>query len=422
MKFLWTFITAAVIAVCVAAAAMFLNINKDNEDFTFSDNVSVEGVDLSGLTYKQACEKLDKVASKYPQRFTISIHAGDRELTLTQADFRYILDYQSALDNARDYSEKAFITAKRNFNISSRADPVSVRAAVKKVAEMVDCKPVNASVKSFKPFSKKRFRFNKEKSGKSLDRVSLYNLLSSALGTGKNVKVTAIVDDIKPRLSLAKLKKRLKKLSSQTSYSYNTENGTINMSLALGSCNGSVIKAGETWSFNSCTGNSNSTANGYKKAEVIFRKKLVQGVGGGICQASTTIFRAAVLANLDIAERHNHHWASGYTYAGEDSTIDYPALDLKLKNNSDYPVFLESRLNGRTLEVNFYGIQSKKYDNVKMYSENYAILYKNSFRTKTFRVLYKKKKPVKKEVVCTSFYSLSDNHAVRPADSGTFAR
>ncbi len=422
-KILRIFLIVAAVCVCAAAIAFIVSKTKSRDEFRFPKNAMIQGVRVGGMNYSQAQSALDKKADLSPESFSLRVSAGEREFTLTQADFKYLLDYQSALDNLRAYSENHPLSQGASASIPYRVEPESVRAAVRKLARKIDKKPRNAKVKSFRPFSKKRFVIQNEKSGISLDRQSLCNMLTEFVNSKQpSGKITAIVDNIKPSRNSTKLRKSLKKLASAASYSYNTESGTINMRLALEACNGSVIEPDEVWSFNKHTGNSNSTANGYRKAEVILRKKLTQGVGGGICQASTTVFRAAVLANLGVEERHNHHWASGYTMSGEDATIDYPSLDLKLKNKSNTPVFIECGLRGRKLVVNIYGVKSRKYDNVKMYSENYDINYGRYYKTATYRVLYKKKKPLKKERVCTSYYSLAEYHAVRPADDGTFAR
>ena len=190
------------------------------------------------------------------------------------------------------------------------------------------------------------------------------------------------------------------------------------MELALKSCNGSVIAPGATWSFNDCTGDSNLESNGYKKAAVISEKKIKQGVGGGICQASTIIFEAGLFSNMEIIERHNHHWASTYAYAGEDATIDYPDLDLRMRNKTEYQMFIECRMeDGNRLRVNIWGYQDPDYDNIRIHSENYDVT-KTDFRTRTFRELFKDGHIIKTETVCDSYYSIK--HSIKTPDAETY--
>ena len=146
-------------------------------------------------------------------------------------------------------------------------------------------------------------------------------------------------------------------LASWETYSTNDANGNQNMKVSLKACNGSIIDPGETWSFNGCTGNSNDTSLGYASAGVIVDGDFTDGVGGGICQSSTTIYNAAVRSNLTIAERSPHTYPSVYAKSGFDAAIDYGNLDLKLKNDSKYQVFLACYMEGTTLHATFYGIK-----------------------------------------------------------------
>ncbi len=409
---------AVIVAAIIGAAAYYLNNSTTDSEFVFPDNFKIENVSIGGLSGAKARKKLSKYITAVPKRISLRVSSSNGTYAFTQSNFRFVIDYTATVERAKDFSlGNPFGT---EGELVYRVQPQSVNDTVKTLAKKVERKPINAEVVRFRPFKKNRLVIKNEENGLKIDKKDLINKLISAIDRGENTEITVSETILTPKIKKSDYKS-IKKLSSQKSYSYNTINGTENMRIALRSCNGSIIKPGRVWSFNQCTGNSNSEKNGYKKAEVILRKKLTRGVGGGICQASTTIFRAAVLGNLEIEERHNHHWASGYTYSGEDATIDYPNLDLKLRNRSKLPVFIESRLVGRTLEVNIYGAKSENYDIIKMCSKNYDIKYGQSFRTKTIRVFYKRKKAVKKEVVCYSFYSLSDNHGVRAEDEGTFS-
>ena len=136
------------------------------------------------------------------------------------------------------------------------------------------------------------------------------------------------------------------KLSSFSTESSNNDNGNHNMKISLKACNGSVIEPGETWSFNDCTGDSNLESNGYKEAGVIVDGKSGTGIGGGICQSSTTIYNAAILCGMKIEERYCHYFKSTYIDAGRDATIDYGNLDLKLSNPFSYQLFMKCWLFG----------------------------------------------------------------------------
>lgn len=440
-KIILTF-AAIVVAVGIGAVAfvvgsdMYRNYRK-SLPFHYSQRVTVAGIDISGLTTEEAKAKLKAENMTAVKDISLEVNANGKTKNFKKTDFTYKFDYKTPLKEAKEYSLREqglydspagvvedateFTTDNPEFRMNYEVNNDSIEQQVEKLAQKVNSNPVNARVSKFHPFAAERFTYKKGKDGYRLDKEWLTKEISYCFDDGKKkATIDAAYETIKPDITVDDLKKNIVGLSKATSYSNNTLDGTHNMAVALDACSGSVIEPGEIWSFNDCTGDSNKEELGYRKAQVISEKKLEEGVGGGICQASTTIFRAAVFANMGVIERHNHYWASGYAYAGEDATIDYPNLDLRLRNNTDYQMFIECKADGRTLIVNIYGYQSPEYDNVKIYSENYDIEKKERFRTKTYRVLYKEHKVVREETICTSTYSLTDNHIVRVEDEGTF--
>lgn len=207
-------------------------------------------------------------------------------------------------------------------------------------------------------------------------------------------------------------------LATFTTVITNTENARINMSVASAACNDSVILPGETWSFSGCTGDSNLPSNGYVLANVIANGEYTQGYGGGICQVSSTIYKAAVCANLEIVERHYHYWASDYTKAGFDATINYGSLDLKLRNTTDYPVYLKCYTDGNTVTASFYGWKDPSYDDIVTYSYNYDS-EDGYFGTESYRVYIKDGEEMYRERLPGSKYKLDEYHDVWIPDDGT---
>lgn len=435
-------IAVAVVAViAVTTGITMINLDRENrkkQPFRFSQGVSVSGIDISGLSYDDALNKITVNQMSVVKNIKIDVTANDYNKTLKKTDFSYLFDYEGALKEAKVYSlkeqdiyepkkgekETRFIKLDNpDFKLDYEVDVTSIETVAGKIAEKVDLEPVNARVSKFRPFASSRFSYKDGKVGYELDKEDLQNQITYFFNEGgKKTSIEAVVNTIEPDISLDDVKKNIVGLSTATSVSTNNANGNHNMKTALEACNGSVIEPGEVWSFNQCTGDSNLESKGYKKADVISNKKVEQGVGGGICQASTTIFNSAVFANMAVIERHNHYWASVYAFAGEDATIDYPNLDLRLKNTTDYQMFMECKMEGTTLTVNIFGYQDPSYDNVKLKSENYDIQKKKSYKTTTTRYLYLDGEIVKEEVICNSTYSLKDDHSMRPDDKGSFRK
>ena len=117
------------------------------------------------------------------------------------------------------------------------------------------------------------------------------------------------------------------------------EERVSNIKLASDTLNGTVIKSGETFSFNKIVGK-RSAEKGYKNATVMVGREKSKGLGGGVCQVSTTIYNAAAKCGLEISERHRHEITVSYAPDGNDASVNYGSLDLKFKNNLDCDIIL----------------------------------------------------------------------------------
>lgn len=132
------------------------------------------------------------------------------------------------------------------------------------------------------------------------------------------------------------------------------DNRDLNMKLTASQINGTIIKNGDTFSFNEIAGNP-TPDRGYKEAGVFINGKKKKGYGGGNCQVSTTIYNAALkVENIEIIERHEHKRDVGYVEKGKDSTVVYDELDLKFKNNtgSDIEIYVEVTEEKVTAKIN----------------------------------------------------------------------
>lgn len=128
--------------------------------------------------------------------------------------------------------------------------------------------------------------------------------------------------------------------------SYQTSRNT-NIRLASSQLNGVVLMPGQTMSFNETVGE-RTVRDGYREAPVLKNGKHDRGIGGGICQVSTTLYNAALLADLKIVRRNNHSIPSVYVAIGRDATVDWGTLDLVLGNPTDAPIAVSSTFqNGR---------------------------------------------------------------------------
>ena len=136
-------------------------------------------------------------------------------------------------------------------------------------------------------------------------------------------------------------------------------NRNTNIKLAAQKVNGTVILPGEKFSFNTIVG-SRTIEAGFKEGTAYIGGKVVPDVGGGVCQVSSTIYNTALLANLQIVERSNHMFTTGYVAASRDATVYYGSLDFIFKNSRKYPIKMVASANGGVCKVSIYGIKEDK--------------------------------------------------------------
>ncbi len=141
-----------------------------------------------------------------------------------------------------------------------------------------------------------------------------------------------------------------------TNYDSSNTNRDNNLKLAAQKLNGAIVSPGEEFSYNKRVGKRTIDA-GFKEAKAYAGGKVVLDVGGGICQLSSTLYNATLLANLNVTDRHNHYFKTAYVPEGRDATVSWGAVDFKFKNNRNYPIKIESVAEDGVVTVNIYGIK-----------------------------------------------------------------
>ncbi len=143
-----------------------------------------------------------------------------------------------------------------------------------------------------------------------------------------------------------------------TRYDVSDVDRSTNLRLACQKINGTVLLAGETFSYNKVVGERTISA-GYKNAKIYEAGQVVDGLGGGICQISSTLYNAVLYANLEIVERRNHQFVTSYVPAGRDATVVYGSTDFKFKNTRQYPIRVVATANAGIATVSIYGIKEE---------------------------------------------------------------
>lgn len=143
-----------------------------------------------------------------------------------------------------------------------------------------------------------------------------------------------------------------------TRYDPSNKNRSNNIAISSEKIDGTIIMPGEVFSYNQIVGE-RTIAAGYKEAGAYAGGKVVQDVGGGICQTSSTLYNAALLANLEITDRSNHQFLTSYVSAGRDATVSWGGIDFQFKNTRSYPIKIEASAKNGVCTMSIYGIKEE---------------------------------------------------------------
>ena len=352
----------------------------DTSSIVFGDNVTVEGVSLKGKTLTQAHEALQDTVKALRERVNIRVDCEGKSITLTQDDFDYDTDIANVLIQAYHFSrgELSQPSVKTvmnnditNFTITSSLNKRSVSTAVKKAADEFDILPVNASVEKFEPSKVEKFTYKDGKNGFMIDQKELSEKVMNIISqTNKEGTLNIVKKETPFEITLPILKANTKLIASTYTTAANVWASNYNMELAIKSASGTIVNPGETFSFNKMTGDTTNGALGYIPSTAIVKGEYVQSYGGGICQASTTLYLCALRADMEPVERWAHAYPSVYADRGLDATVDYGNLDMKFKNTKDYPIYIATYVYDYDYDgldellVEMYGPLSTEYDEI----------------------------------------------------------
>ena len=236
------------------------------------------------------------------------------------------------------------------------------------VVKSVEKQPIDATL-SFTPNIQPCFKVTHEQVGYKLNKEKvLCNILGAMHNTDK------IVIDLQPQKLLpnvyySELIKQTDCLSRfSTSYQYSTPDRKNNIKLALKNFNGMQILPNQSVSFNKTTGK-RTEQSGYKNAHMILEGEYVDAIGGGVCQASTTLYNALLLAGVQIDEVHSHSLPSSYINLGFDAMVNYGTSDLCFTNQFKTPIFLKVKCLDDNVMVEVYGQNYSQNVSIKRVSE-----------------------------------------------------
>lgn len=365
------FFSTAILAF-VLLMAVIGNLQVSNEESVFGGGTYINGQSVAGYTVEKANQVVADKLKEQIDSISIQIIYKDKVWKFDQDDFEvdgavkqvvqnafntyHYGNLNSKADNVSNSKILSSLTSSQNnaHNISLKSTFVNFDEKIGKIVEQIETEPQNATVK-FDPNGEEMFTIVEGKNGIKVDTEKLYQDLENQFLKTKDIKVYVNTSSVEPEINQSYFDNKLNLMSKfSTTLKGSQEGRRHNVDFALKKFNGKVVKAGEKISFNEVTG-PQTLDGGYKTAIVILNGKFVNGVGGGICQASTTLYNALVLANLEIDEVHKHTLPVGYVELSLDAMVSEGYADMVFTNNSQDDIYIKTYTSEDEATVEIYG-------------------------------------------------------------------
>lgn len=319
------------------------------------------------MNYEQESldKKIDDISSKLPDGLVQnSYYIEDDELIIVKGKKGLVIK-EDELENSVINEMKAVNKKYNILNIPTQeVEPDAID--IEKIRNEIYKEPQNASVSKDKETGKTQV--NTHVNGVDFD-ISIEEA-KKIIAEDKEEYVIPL-KIIVPDKTLSDLGEEAfpDKLSEySTIFDSSNRNRSNNLAISAEKIDGTIIMPGETFSYNQTVGE-RTIAAGYKEAGAYAGGKVVQDVGGGICQTSSTLYNAALLVNLEIVDRSNHQFLTSYVDASRDATVAWGSIDFQFKNTRTYPIKIEASAKNGVCEMAIYGIKEDKEYEVVIESE-----------------------------------------------------
>jgi vancomycin resistance protein YoaR len=344
---------------------------------TILKGVYINEVYVGEMTKAEATDTIEKTINQNVVNKSIVATYGDKSYTIPYSKLNAHYDVEKAVEEAFSYGKEGNLlkrfstkwkmrTDTNNIEMQFVADTEPLQQEVTNIASDINYDALDATMS----INNGKISFKDEKSGLKVDEGSLLPLLQQAVRPdATEEKVEIPVQVVEPNIKKADINQNYQELSSYTTtFNASNVNRTINVRIATKTINNTIVMPGKIYSMNKTLG-PRTEAKGYKEASVIVGIENTNALAGGICQVTTTVYNAALMAGMEITERKPHGIAVAYAPIGMDATIYSDYIDMKFKNTSKYPIYISSTTGSNTLTVKVYGVDEHPGRIIKITSE-----------------------------------------------------
>ncbi|MCE5284727.1 MAG: VanW family protein [Pelosinus sp.] len=329
--------------------------------------VMVGDISVGGLSEQAAKEKIAAFVKEHMKEAPIVITYQGQTWPLEAKEIDMVIDVEGLAHKAysvgREGSlfsclQERFLTINQGYHIPLvlKYNQEKLEAFVQNIAATLDSEPSNAKIVQ----ENAEIKVVQETIGYKVNVAETLAAIIDKLKSGIPLKVELVIAESQPKIIAADLADIDCVLASYTTeFNPNNHNRVQNIILGARNFNNILVHSGESVSFNEVVG-PRLEKYGFKEAPGFINGKLVPDWGGGICQLTSTLYNAVLLANLAIEERTSHCQPPGYVPLGQDATVADNLLDFKFKNNSAHSIYIKSEVSGGSVTIYVFGKNGDK--------------------------------------------------------------
>lgn len=373
--FLWTFF--GLIFLFIVVFIFFITLLIHTNDGYIYRNVSINNIDVSGLTKSDATELLE---NKFKLE-DLKIHYKDKIWKEKFSNLGFYYDIKKAVDDAYDIGRAdtilnntidiigLYVGSNQDVHMGYVKDNDKLKSVIKRISEYIDSEPVQAAIDA----NRGKIKIKAGKDGKRVKQEELFKNIENTISTSSSnsIDVDIPIDTISPKFKYNQLKNINGMIAVyETRYPIKNISRAHNIAVTANKLDKQLIMPNQEISFLKLLGDV-TVAQGFSRATIIVNNKFVDGVGGGVCQVSTTLYNAVLESGLTVKERTHHSLPVHYVPLGRDATVAEGAPDLKYKNEYDFPVYIRMYASNGIMRTEVYG-DTTRARNIKIYSRVYG--------------------------------------------------
>lgn len=378
-------VSALSVTLLIACQFFFENVLSGNEKFY--ENTRINGIDVGGMSVAEAENVVLTDMLEKKKDIEIELTCKGKSWVLSGNDFEVYNKVQPVIAQMSKYGRdgnffqnlsksKKIKENGKDFQVSYTCVLANVNEKLDDIISEVEQEAKTASL-VFEPEKENPFSVDVGQNAILVNRDKLYQEIDNALLIGTKAKIEIPIFEIDEQIDLKKLEESVIKRSTfSTSYEKSGKDRKNNIKKALDAFNGMIVEPGQTVSFNETTGARTQEA-GYSNAHIIVGGVYVDGIGGGVCQASTTLYNALLLADVDILSVNHHSLPASYVPLSLDAMVSGNYSDLVFQNNLDSPIYIKTVCDEKNVTVEVYGQRFDEGRSVKVRSELVKILPHN---------------------------------------------